>query len=95
MRRKEQTLGDSLLKYLRSQGLETPLLEYRITQAWTPVLGESISRYTAELYVRGGVLHAKIKSPALRQNLMMMHHELARKLNEYVGSQVITDVRLL
>lgn len=95
MRKKARPLGDLLLKYLRDEGLETPLLEYRIVQAWTPVVGEAVSRYTSDVHVRGGVLHAKIKSPALRQNLMMMHHELARKLNEYVGSQVITDVNLI
>lgn len=83
------------MKYLRSEGLETPLMEFRIVQAWTPVVGESVSRYTSEIYVRGGILHAKIKSPALRQNLMMMHKELARRLNAYVGSNIITDVRLM
>lgn len=95
IRSKAQPLGDILLQFLRSEGLETPLLEYRITQAWPVVAGEMISKYTTEVYVRNSMLHVKLKSPALKQNLMMMHQELARKLNTHVGSQVITDVRFI
>lgn len=95
IRSKSKPLGDILMQYLRSEGLETPLLEYRITQAWSPVVGEVISKYTSEVYVRNSILHVKLKSPALKQNLMMMHQELARKLNAHVGSQVISDVRFI
>ena len=37
-----QPIHDVLLAFLRQNGLETPLLEYRITQAWTEVMGDTI-----------------------------------------------------
>lgn len=95
LRKKPLTLGNALMRFLRSEGLETPLMEYRIVQAWEAVMGKTISKYTSELYVRNGILHVRLKSPALKQNLLMMHREMARKLNEHVGSQVITDVSLI
>lgn len=95
IRNKAQKLDDIIMHFLRSEGLETPLLEYRITQAWAPVAGDMVNKYTQEVYVRNSMLHVKLKSPALRQNLMMMHKELTQKLNAYVGSQVITDVRFV
>ena len=86
------TLHDVLLAFLREQGLETPLLEYRITQAWSEVMGETINRYTRQVFVREGKLHVQLVSAPLRQNLMMEHKRIAQKLNDYVGSFVISDV---
>lgn len=92
MRYKPQTLQDVLQVFLRSQGLETPLLEYRIVQAWPDVMGNVVARYTRQVYVREGKLHVQIASAPLRQNLLMEHKRIAQKLNLHVGSQVISDV---
>lgn len=89
---KTTTMGDALLSFLREEGLETPLLEYRITQAWPDVMGKTISRYTRQVFVRDGKLQVQITSAPLRQNLMMEHKRIAQKLNEHVGSYVISDV---
>lgn len=92
---KTQDIKQSLVSYLREIGLETPLLEHRTIQAWPAVMGESIARYTREAYIRNGILHVALTSAPLRNNLQMEHKSLANRLNEYVGSQVITDIRFL
>ena len=38
------SLRDALMAFLRAEGLETPLLEYRIVQAWEEVMGTMINR---------------------------------------------------
>ena len=86
------TMRDALLAFLREEGLETPLLEYRIVQAWPEVMGSTISRYTRQVFVREGKLHVQLTSAPLRQNLMMEHKRLAQKLNDHVGSYVVSDV---
>ena len=95
IKNKPKQLGDLLMQFLRAEGLETPLLEHRIINAWTDVMGDTISRYTSELYIKNSILWVKLKSPALKQNLLMMHGDITRKLNAYVQSQVITDVHFL
>lgn len=87
-----QPLGDILRAYLRAEGLETPLLEYRLVQAWPDVMGEVIARYTKQVYIREGKLHVQLSSAPLRQNLMMEHKLIAQKLNDHVGAYVISDV---
>ena len=89
---KTQPLHDVLLMFLRQEGLETPLLEYRIEQSWREVMGQTINRYTRQAFVRDGKLHVQLTSAPLRQNLMMEHKRIAQKLNDHVGAQVITDV---
>ena len=85
-------MRDVLLAFLREEGLETPLLQYRIVQAWPEVMGETISRYTRQVFVRDGKLQVQLTSPSLRQNLLMEHKRIAQKLHEHVAPYVISDV---
>ena len=89
---KSQPVHDILLAWLRAEGLETPLLEYRVVQAWPEVMGDVISRYTRQVFVKDGKLQVQLTSPSLRQNLMMEHKRIAQKLNDHVGTYVVSDV---
>ena len=93
MRRREKDITSLMNEFLRSQGLETPLMEYRIMQAWPKVAGEAIMRYTGNLSVKNGVLSVQIKSAPLRQNLSMSQSTLTQKLNAEAGAQVINSIR--
>ena len=44
-----EKVGGVILQYLRETGLETPLNEHRLIQAWDKVLGPTVSKYTKEL----------------------------------------------
>lgn len=93
-KRDVKTLGDVLQRFLRDEGLETPLLQRRVVESWETVVGHVVAGYTREKFIKNQVLFVKIVSPALRQDLSMMRTQLARRLNEAVGSSVITDVRI-
>jgi predicted nucleic acid-binding Zn ribbon protein len=78
---------------MREQGLETPLNQKRLVEAWPEVAGPVIARYTLNTYIYNQTLFVRLSNPALRSDLSMMRQELVKKLNDYVGEQVITDVR--
>lgn len=93
-KRKVQTLEDILQKALRQGGLETPLLQHRLIDAWETVVGQNVNQYTGEKFIRNQTLFVKITNPALRQNLSMMRTQLVKRLNQQVGAFIISDVRL-
>lgn len=93
-RRKVQDVNDIVRQILRSQGLETPLLHKRIIDAWDEVMGPTISQYTGEKFIKNQTLLVKIINPALRADLNMLRSQLAAKLNNAVGAQVIADVKI-
>ena len=88
-----KSIGELILKNLRAQGLETPLQQKRLVEAWPEVMGEMIAGYTQEAYIRNQTLHVKLTNPALRADLSMMRAEIVKKLNAAVGSQVIVVIR--
>lgn len=92
-KRREQAIRDIILRNLRAQGLETPLLQKRLVEAWPVVAGEAIARYTTDAHIYNQTLYVRLSVPALRADLSMRRQEFVRRLNEYVGNQVIADIR--
>ena len=92
-KRDVKSIKDLILKNLREQGLETPLLQKRLIDAWPVVAGEIIARYTNGVTIRNQTLFVHLTSPALRQDLSMQRSNYVKRLNDYVGSQVIADIR--
>ena len=91
-RHKSVPITNLLDAWLRQEGLETPLLQHRMIKVWPEVMGSTVAQYTGDIRIYGNVLRVQIKSPALRQNLLMMRTEIARKMNDYVKAQVIQEV---
>jgi predicted nucleic acid-binding Zn ribbon protein len=92
-RKSVQSVKDVILQVLREQGLETPLNQKRLIDAWPEVVGPVVAGYTLNSYIYNQTLFVRLSNPALRSDLSMMREELVRKLNAAVGEQVITDVR--
>lgn len=93
MKRKQTELLDQVLnRYLRSEGLETPLNEYRLVNAWNEVMKANVARYTRNVRIYNRVLYVELSSPALRTNLFMQRKELVGRLNAYVNADVISDL---
>jgi predicted nucleic acid-binding Zn ribbon protein len=92
-RQKVESLRDVLLRNLREQGLETPLLQKRLVEAWPQVVGPVIARYTLNTYIYNQALYVRLSNPALRSDLSMMRTELVKKLNDVAGQQIIVDIR--
>ena len=88
-RRKVKPLSEILGKLLREEGLQK-----RIVSAWDIVAGPTVVRYTQEKSIRNQTLFVKITNPALRQDLSMMRTQLVKRLNDHVGSFVISDIRI-
>ena len=89
-----EQVGGVILQYLRETGLETPLNEHRLIQAWGTVLGPAVSKYTKELRIYNQVLFVTVTSAAMRNELMMRRTELTARLNAHVGAQVLTQIVL-
>lgn len=92
IRKNAEPLRNVILQYLREEGLETPLNEYRAVAVWPQIAGQAIARLTGDVSFRNGTLYIKITRPALRQDLMMGRLQLVRKVNDAVGAQVVQNI---
>lgn len=92
-KRDVKSINELILRNLRVHGLETPLLQKRLVEAWPEVAGEAVARYTTDVRIYNQTLFVRLRVPALRADLSMRRQELVQRLNAHVGAQVICDVR--
>ena len=91
-RNNTEQIGDVLRQFLRQQGLETPLNEYRLVDAWKDVVGPVITRYTTNLFIKNQVLYVSLSSSVIRQELMMGREMLIRNLNAQLLREYVEAV---
>ncbi|MBQ8449463.1 MAG: DUF721 domain-containing protein [Bacteroidaceae bacterium] len=87
-----KSISEIVRETCREEGLETPLNEYRLIQAWGQLLGSSVRNYTKNLFIKNQILYVTLTSSVLRQELMMNRRTLVHRLNEHVKAQVITNI---
>ena len=95
MERKDVRKIDSLLqKFVKANGLETGLAEYRLMRSWNELLGISVAKKTKSLRIQNRKLYVSLHSSVVRNELSLIKDELIPKLNEAAGMNVIDDVVL-
>lgn len=87
-----ESIGMLIRQYMRQQGLESPLNEYRLIQAWKEIMGPSIAAQTENLFIKNQTLYVHVTSPVLRQELSMGRNLIIKNLNLHVGAQVIVNI---
>ena len=75
--------------------LADKIAETRLMDYWNRKMNPMVSRYTADLFIRNRMLHVKLNSSVLKNELMMGRQNLIEKLNAEAGKNVIDDLMLI
>ena len=90
-RTKTESIAQIISEVLGEYKIEGKLRESRVIASWGQTLGP-LARPDDELYIKNGVLFARISSAAIRNELSMMRSIIIQRLNEEAGTEVITDI---
>ena len=88
-------MSELIMRNLRTQGLEMPLLQRRLIAAWPEVAGPAVVRYTTQVVIRNQTLYVSVVNAALRADLTMNRMTYVKQLNAVVQAQVIVDIRFV
>lgn len=93
MRRKEtQSIRDVLKQFQKESAFEKKLMETRIINNWTKVLGPGIAGSTRNMYIQNRTLFVHIDSAVMREELSMIRSQILTALNKSVGAEVIDKI---
>lgn len=89
-----QNINEVVNLLLKELKIDQKLKEVRLINSWNEVLGNNVARVTARIFIKNRVLFVYLKSPVVRNELMMLKSGIIKSLNEKVGEQVIDDIVL-
>jgi predicted nucleic acid-binding Zn ribbon protein len=88
----EQSLGQVIEELLATYKLKSKLNEFRLIDSWEKIMGSAIAKRTEELFINKKVLHVRLNSSVLREELFVAREKIMQMLNEEAGEPVIEAV---
>jgi ribosomal protein L22 len=93
MRRNEtRNISDLLRQFTRESPYSQKMMETKLINSWSTVLGAGIANATNNLRIDDRTLYVRIESPVMRHELFMMRTRIMEALNSCVGAKVITNI---
>jgi hypothetical protein len=91
-----QRISGALESFLEENPhLAQKLAETRLMDSWEKVLGSTVLRYTANMFIKNRRLYVKLNSSVVKNELMMCREKLIKNLNKEAGAQVIDDINFI
>lgn len=88
-------MADVLEGIVSGLGLERNLDDYRVWAAWDDVVGPAVARNAQPCKLDARRLVVAVKNAMWMQELSLLRHDLCRKLNAWMGREVVTDIFLV
>lgn len=93
MKRHDPTpIGDIIRLSIEHAGIAERFDSQKVCYLWAEVVGPTINRYTTRRWVSRDELHVAIASGPLKTELAYMSENIVRRLNELVGTHVISKI---
>ena len=92
--RKGGTMGmkESMDRFLKAMGINEKVQETAVLARWKEFVGEAAALRTENLRLNQRVLHAKIGSSVMREELFMRKQEILLKLNRAAGYLMVEEI---
>lgn len=88
-------LSELLDKALKGAGLESTSVIWQIAECWAEIVGPRIAARAAPVRLRGGELTLSAPDAVWRQELTLLGPEVAEKVNQKIGKEVVRRIRLV
>lgn len=89
---KTESISDVLRSFTRENKLDRKLIELDLVKSWETVMGKTVARYTANVYIQNSTLFVETTSPIVRNELLMMREDIRMRLNEVAGQELIKTI---
>tara|TARA_Y100001936_G_C15475783_1_gene360990 strand:- start:102 stop:395 length:294 start_codon:yes stop_codon:yes gene_type:complete len=64
----------------------------KVQDAWIKTMGKNIQKYTFKVIYKKGVLHVKLKSSVLREELTYEKVKVIQLINKELGKEYVKDL---
>lgn len=91
-RTKTMLMGDLLEEFFKRPHIAAKVAEGKLPDTWREVVGEQTAELTTELRLERNILHVRIRSSVVRQELFYQREALREELNRRAGLHLIRAV---
>ena len=95
MKRRYPIRVDSIIRQaIEASGQQSDFDRHKACYVWSEIVGPTINRLTTRRWIDRDELHVVIASGPLKTELSFMADTIVRRINEAVGSNVISRLKI-
>lgn len=81
-------------RLLKAYKLDRKMDEVEVLNSWETMMGPMIAKHTREIFISDRILHIRLNSSVLREELSYAKTKIKDMMNEKAGREIIDDVIL-
>lgn len=85
-------MGEILNEFFERPYIAARIAEGKLPDTWREIVGERVANMTSELRFQNGILHVKIESSLIRQELFYQREVLKEEINRRSKVRLIGSV---
>lgn len=85
-------LGDMLQEFFERPYIASRIAESKLPQTWRTVVGDQVADLTMELRLENHILHVRMESSLLRQELFHQREALKNEINRVSKARIVNAV---
>ena len=89
---KDLSINAVIDKFLKAYNLDGRMKDFDIINGWEEMMGKAIAIRTEKIYIRNRILHLKLNSSVMRDELLFGKQVFIDRVNQKAGGQYIVDV---
>lgn len=92
--RPPKKISDAFNQWIKINNLENDSMTIKIKENWKEIAGTTIANYTTKIDIYSSTMYLKVSNSALRNLLYAETDLLKAKINDFVGIEMITEIKL-
>jgi hypothetical protein len=85
-------MGDAIKQFLKSSRLNGDIQALQIEDVWESIMGKTVARYTEKIKIINKTLYITTTVAPLKQELLYQKETIKQRVNEALGSGVVTEI---
>ena len=88
----ELSIQEAMQQFLKHSRLKYGIQAVQIEEVWAEIMGQTIAKYTDKLRLTGTTLFVTTSVAPLKNELLYQKDIIIKRVNEFLGENVIKDV---
>lgn len=91
----EQPISKIINQLIDEYKLRDKLLQVNLPHAWEKIMGGAIAKRTLDVSLKNGTLSIRVSSAPLKNDLIFEKENIKTRMNEELGGDFVTEVRVM
>ncbi|MBN1398342.1 MAG: DUF721 domain-containing protein [Bacteroidetes bacterium] len=88
-----KSIETAIEELINDLGIKKKLVEVDAVVHWEEVVGKKIAQMTEATRITKGVLFVSVKTSTWRNELTIRKKEIIEKLNNFIGKEIVKDIK--